>query len=305
MAIMLNNQAGDNQLWADVLASYLPELDIHVYPNVPDKTLVHYAVVWNHPHGDLLTYPNLKAVLVLGAGMDHIDKEPALPKAPIVRLVDPAVGDEMSQYVLYWCMHFQRNYERYRQQAAQRVWQRHMTPLSQNYRVTVLGAGEIGAFIAQRLATTGFAAQSWNRSAKLIDGVSCFHGDDGLIDVLSQTDVLVNCLPLKPATKHFINAERLALLPKGSSIINLSRGAVIDDQALLKALDSKQISNAALDTFVNEPLSQASEYWDYDNVYITPHMSGSTYPKLAAKVISDNIKRVEAGELPFPIYTPT
>jgi len=302
MTILLNNHGGDNQAWAEGLAQYLPELDVHIYPDIPNADEIEYAVVWHHPHGDLLNYPKLKAILVLGAGMDHIDQEPELPNVPIVRLLDPTVGDEMSQYVLYWLMHFQRGYERYREQSQEKHWQRYATPLSREVKVTVLGAGLIGSFIAERLALNGFAAQCWSRSERQIEGVKMYVGERGFEHAMSETDVLVNCLPLNKHTTGFLNQQRLAILPKGASLINVSRGAVIDDNALLNLLESGHIANAALDTFITEPLPQTSKYWQTKNVYITPHMSGSTYPRLSCEVIANNIKRLERGEAPFPIY---
>ena len=304
MAILLNNNGGSNQPWADALNLHLPEMEVYIYPEIDNVAEVEYAVVWHHPHGDLNNYPNLKAILVLGAGMDHIDQEQSLPDVPIVRLVDPTVGDEMSQYVLYWVMHFQRGYERYRAQQTEQHWQRHMTPFSRDYRVSVLGAGLIGRFISERLASNGFCVQSWNRTRKEIDNVESFSGEQGMYDMLSNTDVLVNCLPLNNATKHLLNNRTLSMLPEGANLISLSRGAIIDDQALIDLLDSGHIANAALDTFSLEPLAKKSPYWGRDNVFITPHMSGSTYPQYAGEVIADNIKRVERGEQPYPIYTP-
>ncbi len=304
MAILLNNNGGENQAWAEALESHLPEMPIHIYPEIPDPSSIDYAVVWHHPHGDLNNYPNLKAILVLGAGMDHIDQETSLPDVPIVRLVDPTVGDEMSQYVLYWVMHFQRGYERYRAQQSEQHWQRHMTPFSRDYRVSVLGAGLIGRFVSERLAATGFCVHSWNRSQKEIDKVRSFSGEQGMHDMLAVTDVLVNCLPLNSATKRLLNKETLSMLPKGANLISLSRGAIIDDQALIDLIDSGHIANAALDTFSVEPLSNASPYWGQSNVFVTPHMSGSTYPQYASEVIANNIKRIEQGEQPFPVYKP-
>lgn len=304
MAILLNNHTGENQPWADALSSYLPELDIYIYPNIPNARDIEYAVVWNHPHGDLMNYPNLKAILVLGAGMDHVDKEPQLPNVPIVRLVDPSVGEEMSQYVLYWVMHFQRGYQRYRDQTALAVWQRHRAPLARSYRVSVLGAGPIGRFISERLALNGFASQSWSRSLKAIDNVRSFCGDDGLYSLLESSDVLVNCLPLNSSTYHFLDSKKMSMLPTGASLINVSRGSVVDDDALCVLLDSGHIANAALDTFAEEPLPNTSGYWQRGNVYVTPHMSGTTYPTLACEVIADNIKRIQNGQQPFPIYKP-
>lgn len=302
MGILLNNVGSPNEPWVRALQKYLPGMAIYEFPDISSAEDIEYAVVWNHPHGDLLNYPNLKAVLVLGAGMDHIDAEPELPKAPIVRLVDPAVGDDMAQYSLYWAMHFQRHYETYRTQAKSKHWRRYEVSLSADYRVTILGLGPIGTFIAERFALNNFNTQGWSRKQKYVDGVNCFYGDDGLEKVLANTDVLVNCLPLNTGTHHFLNEATLSLLPRGSNIVNVSRGSVIDDSALSKLLDSGHISAAALDTFVEEPLPEGSDYWSRDNVFVTPHVAGGTYAKTAAKVIADNILRVENGQQPFPIY---
>ena len=141
MSILLNNHGSDNEPWRLALSSHLPKMPIHLFPDIPDVDEIHYAVVWDHPKGDLCRYPNLKAVLVLGAGMDHIDADSSIPDVPIVRLVDPAVGDDMSQYCLYWVIHFQRRFEDYRQQAGRRHWQRYQVPLSEDFRVSVLGLG--------------------------------------------------------------------------------------------------------------------------------------------------------------------
>ena len=302
MAILLNNSGVENEPWVLALAEHLPGMPIHQFPDIPVPAEIHYAVVWNHPHGDLLNYPNLRAILVLGAGMDQIDSDPTLPDVPVVRLVDPAVGDDMAQYALYWVIHFQRRFEDYRMRAAQRQWQRFEVALSKEFRVSVLGLGPIGAFVARRMGLNGFAARGWSRSAKQLDDVVCLSGEDGLKQMLSTTDVLVNCLPLNRGTYHFLNQETLRMLPRGASLINLSRGAVIDDQALIQLLDERHIEAAALDTFVQEPLPVDSPYWQRDRLYVTPHVAGGTYPRSAAKVIADNILRMENGQLPFPIH---
>ena len=304
MSIFVNNKGGESSRWVDLLAAQLPDQQVYDFNQLPNKEDVEYAVVWNHPHGDLASYPKLKAVLILGAGTDHIDLDYSLPRVPLVRLVDPDVGIDMAHYVLYWVMHFHRHYERYRQQAPSAQWVRHEMPRSRDYRVTVLGLGRIGSYIASQIASNHFAVLAWNRSVKNIAGVQCFSGKEGLKEVLSRTDVLVNCLPLNEQTKGMIDAEQLEQLPKGASVINVSRGAVIDDQSLLELLRSKHISAAALDTFSEEPLFQSSPYWQMPNVFVTPHMSGATYAKSAGLVVAENIRRIENGEQPFPIHKP-
>jgi len=305
MAVMVNNHGGDSDSWRLALQTALPQMPVYTFPDIADPNRIHYAVVWHHPHDDLLRYDNLRAILVLGAGTDHIDQAPELPDVPIVRLIDPAVGTDMSQYVLYWVMHFQRGYQTYRQQQREKVWQRYEYPLAGDYQVTVLGAGLIGTFIAERLAMNGFKVNVWSRNAReQPSDVQYYHGESGLRAALQTTQVLVNCLPLKAATHKMINNDLLSTLPNGAFFINVSRGAVVDDQALLTALDTGHLSAVALDTVTTEPLPTNHPYWAHPCVHLTPHMSGATYPRTAAKVIADNIIRLEHGEKPFPIYTP-
>lgn len=302
MAILLNNGGFENQPWVDVWKKLLPDMPVYIYPDIPNPSAIKYAAVWNHPKGDLQNYPNLKAILVLGAGMEAIDADPCLPDVPIVRLVDPAVGDDMAQYVLYWVMHFQRGYERYRSQNLNKQWQRQPRILPADFKVSVLGLGLIGEKIATEVSKLGFAAQAWSRSEKNVEGVQCYSGEQGLDEILSNTNVLVNCLPLKPNTEELINKLLLDKLPKESYFINVSRGKVVNENDLLGALNSKQLAAAALDCFVEEPLPESSLFWQQPNVHITPHMSGATYAESAAKVVAENILRLERGKQAFPLY---
>ena len=302
MAILLNYHGYDSSSWAEAFARLLPEMPVHIYPDIPNPDAIHYAVVWEHPHGDLKNYPNLRAILNMGAGTDHLDADDT-PKVPIVRLVDPDVGNDMAQYAVYWAMHFHRRFEDYRMQATRGEWLAHEVTRTAEYRITVLGLGLIGTEIATRIAQSGFKAQAWNRNERQMSEVDTYSGSAGLTEVLSKTDVLINCLPLTAQTAHFLNRDRLSQLPAGAFIINVSRGAVIDDVALLGLLESKHIAGAALDCFAEEPLPIDSPYWRAKNVYVTPHISGSTYAKSAAKPIADNIRRIENGEQPFPIYS--
>ena len=156
MSILINNAPYKSEPWQHYLRTHLPNHESWIYPDIPDRELVKYALIWDRPHGDLHGYPNLQAILNLGAGMDLIDQDPSLPNVPIVRLIDPAVGDDMAQYALYWTMHFQRGYEAYRHAAAEAKWVRHKHKLSQDYKVSVLGLGLIGSYIAEQIAATGF-----------------------------------------------------------------------------------------------------------------------------------------------------
>lgn len=320
MSILLNNHGYDNQSWYQELSRHFPEKSIHIYSEMDDihsiEEDIEYAVIWNHPQGDLIRYPNLKGILLLGAGTEHIDAEPNLPDVPIVRLVDPEVLKDMGLYVLYWVMNAHRLYRQYAQQQKERVWQRHNISQTTDFHVTVLGLGAVGKTVASCLVKNGFRVSGWDAKPQAVakpqelanrqepqelEGVSTFSSDE-LDKALENANTLVNCLPLTQTTKGFINHDVLSMLPKGAQLINISRGEIVDDDALLQAIDAQRIHHAVLDTFAIEPLPSSSPYWQHPNVTVTPHISGATYARSAAALIAANIQRIEQGETPFPLH---
>jgi len=304
MATLLNNDGQRHPDWIRALKVHLPDTVIYEYPEVPSPEAISYALVWNHPKGDLCRYPNLKAVLSLGAGTEHFDMDPHLPEAPIIRLVDRAMAEDMALYALYWSLHFQRQMGLYQIQHTQKTWQRHTPPITADYKICVLGLGAIGAIVAKRLSDTGFSVAGWARTTKSIDGVESFTENSALHDALSVSDILVNCLPLTPQTRRFLNHDRLAFMKPASRLINIGRGPTIDMAALLDHLDSGHIKTAVLDVFEHEPLPKNSILWNHADIIITPHISGATNPFTAARVLAETIHSLERGEIPPHIYTP-
>ncbi len=306
MAILLNNNGYDNESWRRELKNLLPEKDIFLHSEIKSLQDIEYAVIWNHPYGDLDKYLNLKGILLLGAGTEHIDEDTSVPDVPIVRLIDPEVLKDMSLYSLYWVMHLHRGYETYKQQQSQHYWQRHEVCRSKSFMTTVLGLGAVGKAVANRLHINGFTVTGWDKFTQELpqelDSVNCYYDTDGLNKAIEKADVIINCLPLNKSTYHFIDSNFFRKLPKGSSLINISRGDVINDKDLIGYLNDNHIANAILDTFSVEPLPQESLLWSHPKVTVTPHMSGATYARSAAKVVADNIYRIENGEEPFPLH---
>ena len=307
MAILLHNNGYGNSSWLNALSQLMPNEDIVLLEdvkNTADKSDIEFALVWDFPLGELSSYPNLRAIFLLGAGTEHIDNEHTLPHVPVVRLIDPDVVRDMCAYSLYWVMHLQRNYDVYRQQQTQSHWQRYEYLPASEYKVTVLGLGQIGLKVADAIAKNGFKVGGWDKYPQQLDSIDCFHGDQQLKEALRDTHVLINCLPLTSDTNQFIDKQVLGLLPQGANLINISRGAVINDQDLLESLESKHINTAVLDAHSIEPLPESSPYWKHPQVIITPHVSGTTYARSAAKVVVANIERVKNAEQPFPLHIP-
>lgn len=296
MAILFNNDGSRHVDWMLQLQSCLPGRTIHEYPDIPDINDIEYAIVWNHPKGDLARYPNLKAIFSTGAGTEHFDQDPNVPYVPVIRLIDPTMADDMALYTLYWILHFQRHFETYRTQQDTAHWERYPSRKTENFNICVLGLGAIGSIIATKLSMNGYNVTGWSRRQKNIEGVSCVAGQDALKPALGQADVLVNVLPLTEATRGLLNRERLIWLKRGAFVINISRGPIIEDAALLGLLDTEHITAAALDVFDQEPLYERSAYWSHPDVHVTPHMSGATNPDTAARIIADSIQCFERGE---------
>jgi glyoxylate/hydroxypyruvate reductase A len=156
----------------------------------------------------------------------------------------------------------------------------------------------LGTSVVQALLGLNFRVSGWSRSEKTLENVHCYHGADGLTPALGSADILVLLLPDTPDTENTLNAETLAALPRGAFVINPGRGPLIDDAALVAALDSGQVTHATLDVFRKEPLPKDHPFWAHPKVTVTPHIAAATRPVTASIEIAKNIKRSEEG-LPF------
>lgn len=246
---------------------------------------------------DFTPFTRCKAVLNLWAGVENIVGNTTLTQ-PLARMVDPA----LTQGMVEWCAghvlrhHLGMDLHIHGQDG---VWRAGIIPpLASERVVTVLGLGELGAAVAQALAGLGFDVRGWSRRPREVPGIACFAGADGLDAALTGAGIVVLLLPLTPATENVLNAGRMALLAPGAAIVNPGRGPLIDDEALLAALDSGQLSHATLDVFRTEPLPPEHPFWAHPKVTVTPHIASETRASTASRVIAENVRRGEAGE-PF------
>ncbi len=245
---------------------------------------------------DFRPYTRLRAVLNLWAGVEGIAGNETL-RAPLARMVDDGMTEGMVEYVTGHVLRHHLSLDRYVHGLGGR-WDKATPPLARHRKVGVLGLGALGAACAQALAGLHFDVAGWSRSAKELECVACHHAADGLTEVLARSEILVLLTPHTAQTENLLNAERLALLPRGAVIINPARGALIDDDALVAALDSGHIGHATLDAFRTEPLPPEHPYWSHPKVTVTPHIASATRPETATRVIAENVRRGEAGE-PF------
>ena len=295
----------DMEVWRSGLEEAMPEMDINVYPDEGDVNDVEYAVVWKHPRGILKKYPNLKAILSLGAGVDHVISDPDLPLGlPIVRLVDKKLTHEMILHSLHWVLHFHSDQYLYRIQQQSSEWIQQSSIQSEDRTIGIMGLGNIGKAIGDSLVNLDFKVIGWGaRPKEPLGSIKYYCGHEQLEDFLSQIHILINVLPLTDNTKNILTKNELTFMPQGTFIINIGRGGIINENDLINFLDSGHIKAAALDVFAQEPLPENNSLWMHPSVYVTPHIAGQSNPRSAAKTIAENIHLIQNGEAPYPIYS--
>ena len=300
MALLLRSSSSRAPWWRDEFKRELPDLEFRIHPETGDPKDIEYALVWDPPAGLLASLPNLKAIFSLGAGVDHLFKDPSLPKnVPIVRLIDERLTAQMVEYAMLYALYFHRAIPLYTAQQKERAWKEAPLKLISERRVGVMGIGEIGSAAARALAGMGFDVAGWSRRPKTIEGVETFAGAEGLAPFLARTDILVCILPLTSETTDILDAKLFAAMPQGSYVINIGRGKQLVEEDLIKALDSGHIAGAALDVFRTEPLPKESPLWAHPKIVVTPHIAAMTDPRSSVRQVVANIKRVRAGETPI------
>jgi glyoxylate/hydroxypyruvate reductase A len=284
------------EIYEGPLAKAIREAGIEatLSPDMLPETVDYIVYAPNGPVSDFTPYTSCKAVLGLWAGVETVVGNATLTQ-PFARMVDDGLTEGMVEWVVGHVLrhHLGMDQDILRRDAK---WEPHIPPLARDRKVGVLGA--LGGACAQALAGLNFDVAGWSRRPKEIAGVASYNGDEGLATVLARSEILVLLLPRTPQTENLLNAGTLALLPKGAVVINPGRGPLIDDDALLAALDAEQIGHATLDVFRTEPLPAGHPFWAHPGVTVTPHIASETRPDSASRVIAENIRRGEAGE-PF------
>jgi glyoxylate/hydroxypyruvate reductase A len=245
---------------------------------------------------DFTPFTNAKAVLNLWAGVEKIVGNETLTQ-PLCRMVDAGLEEGMVEWVTGHVLRHHLGMDAHIVNPTHE-WNPVVPPLARNRTVAMLGLGELGRACAEALTALRFNVIGWSRTQKDIPGLTCLSGEAGLDEALSQAEIAVLLLPLTPQTENLLNAERLDRLPKGAVIVNPGRGPLIDDGALIAALDSGHIAHATLDVFRVEPLPQDHPFWAHPGVTVTPHIASETRADTASDVVAENIRRGEAGE-PF------
>ena len=300
--LLVSMPGWDIEPWRKEFADCLPDRQIVTPEDGFLEANVAYAATWNHPTHSLRRLANLRVLFSLGAGVDHLFRDPGLPKVPIVRVNDPDLRHRMSEYVVLHVLLFHRQQRRYDFLQQQRRWEDDaLQPAAKDVRVGVMGLGVLGSETARKLAMLGFDVAGWARTSKDHGAIRCFFGIESLNAFLARSDILVVLLPLTSDTKGILNTALFRQLARdgrlgGPMLINAGRGKLQVEADILRCLDDGTLRAATLDVFEDEPLSARSALWSHPLVTITPHNAAVSEPGAIARYIAGQIVRFERGE---------
>jgi glyoxylate/hydroxypyruvate reductase A len=276
-------EADERAAWWQALTAAAPEVDWVSDESPFDRHAVDAAVVANPPPGALVQLPRLRLIQSLWAGVDRLLADPTVPpRVPLARMVDPAMNAAMAETALWAVLGLHRRYFDYADQQRDARWQPHPQRRADEVSVLVLGAGQMGAAVAARLAAQGYRVATWRAR-------------DAAPPPLATAEIVVNLLPLTPATRGLLDARFFAALPHGASLVNLARGAHVVDADLLAALDEGRLRRAVLDVFGVEPLAADHPYWRHPRVTVLPHVAALTDARSASVVVAANLRALADG----------
>ncbi len=289
----------DERDWLPVLKKELAGLDLRIAPAIGNPVDIHYLVGWKLFEGDKTNWPNLKAVLPLSTGVDRFMGHPDFPDhAQLVRMIEPGLNQGMAEYVASFVLRFHREHDRWQHAQMQKNWQHDIPKMAHERTIGFLGLGNLAQSCIDMLKPFGFQMRGWSRSAKTMDSVETFHGNDQLKTFLQGCEILICLLPLTAETENILNRETLSALPQGACLINPARGKELIDADLIALLDQGHLQYAALDVFRKEPLPTDHPFWNHPRIHVTPHIAAVTIPQTGAKALRKAIETIEAGGTP-------
>jgi phosphoglycerate dehydrogenase-like enzyme len=296
--LVYHPEPGEAQAYARLIKQPKPPFAVAVcatpaeaLPHV-DRAEILYA--WNFPRELLPRAARLRWAQNMGAGVERL-MLPELPHRVKVTRVAGIFGPWMAEYVLGWCLWATQRTELFRAQQRERRW-RQVDPLRlHGATLCVVGLGDIGRTIARAARGFGMRVVGVSRSGRKAAGIERVYKTGEIAKAMAAADFVALTVPLTDETRGLVGTAELAAMRPSAWLINVARGAVVDEAALLAALQGKRLGGAVLDVFDEEPLPEGHPLWALDNVVVTPHISGPSTPGEIAPIFNDNLRRYVTG----------
>jgi D-2-hydroxyacid dehydrogenase (NADP+) len=235
--------------------------------------------------------PKLKWIQALGTGVDGITDQPSLSRDVVVTNIRGIHGAPVSEAALMSMLALSRDLPRGLRCQAERSWTRFPARLLDDKTVGIVGIGLIAEALAPKCKAFGMTVVGFSSTRRAVAGIDRMYLRNELIAHAGELDYLVLLVPYAEDTRLLVDARVFAAMKTGSYLVNLARGGVVDENALMAALEAGKLAGAALDVFQHEPLPADHPLWTAKNVIITPHQGGfcDVYPKLALPTIEHNM----------------
>lgn len=238
----------------------------------------------------------LRWLQVMGAGVDWA-LVPTLPRRVIITRAPGLFGPWMIEYALGWCLWVTQRMSAFTAAKRERRWLRDVIPQRLGGRtMAVIGLGDIGRGIARAARALGMTVVGVSLSGRPVRGLEHVYRPRDLRRALAVADFVVVAVPLTQQTRGLLGPDELAAMRPSAWLMNIARGPVVDEGALLDALRARRIAGAILDVFASEPLPAHHPLWSLENVVITPHISGPSTPQEITPVFNKNLARYLAGQ---------
>ena len=296
MTLLYRADPERGRVWQEYFAAHAPDIDFCIWPDIGDVADVRCLAAWAPPADFIASLPNLEMLFSIGAGIDQFDMGSIPAHVGVARMLEPGIAQGMVEYCSLATLTLHRHMLDYRAAQAEGRWAPIKLVPAADRRAGVMGLGNLGRQVLERLKTFGFPLSGWSRSAHAIDGVECFAGEAGLPRFLAQCDILICLLPLTPDTRGILCRKTFDQLPSGAAIVNAARGGHLVEQDLLPALDAGQVSGAMLDVMEPEPPAADHPFWRHPRIMITPHVASMTQAESAAQALIANIRRHREGK---------
>ncbi len=296
MSIVYKSEVNRGRHWQAIFAEQMPDMPFHLWPETGDPASVEYLVAWEPPENFVTLFPNLKVVFSVGAGIDQFDTRAFPAHVKLVRMLDPNITQGIVEYTTMSVLMLHRKMPDYLKQQQQKQWAYQPWVPAPKRTVGVMGLGNLGNAVAQQLRSLNFVVRGWSRTAKELEGIDCFAGQNGLPAFLSDVDILLCMLPLTEETQGILSTDLFAMLPKGAMLVNVGRGKHLVESDLLQALDSGQLSAAMLDVLQVEPAEASHPFWVNPNIILTPHIAAVTSAEDGGRLLLANLRRHLAGQ---------
>jgi glyoxylate/hydroxypyruvate reductase len=295
LIVDLDKYIGNAKAWRDTFAAQLPDLETRIWPEPGQLADIEYLAFMRPDFGILPEFPNLKAMFSRSAGVEAFIGHPRMPKVPLGKIEPPGGDPMMTEYVIMHVLRLHRNLPAYQAAQANREWLRTAIVRPEQRRVGFLGYGLMAKAPALVLQSLGFQVSAWVRAPRENAEVPIFHGRDQFEPFLNQTDIAVCLLPLTRETEGIFCARTFAMMPRGAMLVNVGRGKHVVEEDLIRALDSGQLSYAALDALWPEPLPPTSPLWLHPKVTVMPHVARRPTVLQLVTEIAANIRSLEMG----------